>query len=40
MNGPKQAIGRRIQLTKRPRREQPVDATLTETWPPRLNLGL
>jgi hypothetical protein len=40
---PKTAItaARRIQVTRRrPRRDEYTDATLTDSWPPRLNTAL
>ena len=34
------AGARRIQVTRRPRRETYHDTTLTDSWPPRLNTAL
>jgi hypothetical protein len=35
------AVGRRIQLTRRPQRRQSFpDTTVTDSWPPRLNTAL
>jgi len=34
-------VGRRIQLTRRPRRREALpDTTVTDSWPPRLNTAL